>query len=365
MLQVLLVDDDRSVCRCLKTLIPWAELGCAEPEIAYNGAEAIQRIEQKKPDIMISDIRMPMMNGVSLCQEVKRRFPDISILFFSAYEDFVAAQVGMQAGVRGYILKPVNRKNLKELETAVQEIVASKRQWEIYEMLLTSGNDREQIFSHLKKLDEAHFAQLFHEWETYLGEAKAQTQILSALYLQLLHEYMEHFADVEYSAIERNRSQAVKELAALSTPREQIHYVRQQYQNLCRQQAEHREKVLSKLVTEVTRYITEHYGDPQLNVSAVADRFHLSPDHLGRIFSAETGTTVSSYIMDTRISEASKLLRESTVPINDIAAVVGYGDANYFAKVFRRKMGLAPSEYRKMLRRAEREEESFESQGKP
>ena len=84
MIQVLLVDDDRSVCRCLKTLISWAELGCVEPEIAYNGAEAIQRIEQKKPDIMITDIRMPMMNGVLLCQEVKRRFPDISILFFSA-----------------------------------------------------------------------------------------------------------------------------------------------------------------------------------------------------------------------------------------------------------------------------------------
>ena len=357
MIQVLLVDDDRSVCRCLKTLIPWTELGCAEPEIAYNGAEAIQRIEQKRPDIMITDIRMPMMNGVLLCQEVKRRFPDISILFFSAYEDFAAAQVGMQAGVRGYILKPVNRKSLKEIEMVVQEVMMVKKQRGIYEMLLASGNDREQLFFHLKKLDEAYFTQIFHEWETYLGEARAETQILSALYLQLLHEYMEHFADVEYPAIQQTRSRAVKELAAMSTPREQIHYVRQQYQILCRQQAEHREKELSRLVMEVKRYITEHYGDPQVNVSAVADTFHLSPDHLGRIFNAETGATVSSYIMDTRISEASKLLSETAVSINDIAALVGYGDANYFAKVFRRKMGLTPSEYRKMLRHAKREGE--------
>ncbi len=365
MIQVLLVDDDRSVCRCLKTLISWAELGCVEPEIAYNGAEAIQRIEQKKPDIMITDIRMPMMNGVLLCQEVKRRFPDISILFFSAYEDFAAAQVGMQAGVRGYILKPVNRKSLKEIERLVQEIAVEKRQRGLYERLLAFGNDREQLFSHLRKLDEAYFTQIFHEWETYLGEAKAETQILSALYLQLLHEYMEHFADVEYPAIQQTRAQAVKELAALSTPREQIHYVRRQYQTLCRQQGEHREKELSKLVMEVKGYIIEHYGDPQVNVSAVADTFHLSPDHLGRIFNGETGTTVSSYIMDTRISEASKLLRESTVSINDIAALVGYADANYFAKVFRRKMGLTPSEYRRMLRRAKGEGESFEIQDQP
>ena len=95
-MRVLIVDDDYLTCRCLKELIKWRDIGCEEPMIAHNGTEAVHVMQTSKPDIVISDVRMPMMDGRALCEYVYEHYRDVTFLFISAYEDFKTAQMAMR-----------------------------------------------------------------------------------------------------------------------------------------------------------------------------------------------------------------------------------------------------------------------------
>ena len=84
MKRALIVDDDRTVCRCLKELVHWSQLGFESPEVAYSGAMALEIMKSgPPPDVVITDIRMPAMNGVALVEKIREKYPETPI-FFSA-----------------------------------------------------------------------------------------------------------------------------------------------------------------------------------------------------------------------------------------------------------------------------------------
>ena len=109
MLTVYVVDDDFNVCQCFEELIDWPSLGCDPPVICRNGANALEKMNTRPPDLVISDLKMPVMDGVTLCREIRKRNADVEIIFLSAYEDFSTAQLALKYGVQDYILKPLTR----------------------------------------------------------------------------------------------------------------------------------------------------------------------------------------------------------------------------------------------------------------
>ena len=82
----------------------------------------------------------------------------------------------------------------------------------------------------------------------------------------------------------------------------------------------------------------------------MAEYTGISNGNLCRCFKKETGMTITEYLANLRCTEASRLLKESAYPIQEIAAYVGYLDNNYFVKVLKKKYGLTPSEYRNQAR---------------
>ena len=124
MRKILIVDDDRNFCRCLEKLINWAELGCYEPVVAYNGVLGWEQIEKQLFDLVICDLNMPIMGGAELCSKIKAKYPDIAIVFVSAYANFEVARKAMQFGVKDYILKPINSECLESLKRIVQTITS-------------------------------------------------------------------------------------------------------------------------------------------------------------------------------------------------------------------------------------------------
>ncbi len=98
-------------------------------------------------------------------------------------------------------------------------------------------------------------------------------------------------------------------------------------------------------VSAARRYIELHY-DQDLSLEHIAQQVRLSPFHLSRLFKSAGGTTILDYLTKRRVVEAQRLLRESTLSIKEIAARVGYGDQNYFSRVFRRVTGMTPTTYR-------------------
>lgn len=92
MIHVLIVDDERVIGQCLQRQVDWEKLGCDIPEVCYNAQQALQNIEKAVPDIVITDIRMPGMDGIDLCRLLHEHYPAITTFIISAYEDFEVAQ---------------------------------------------------------------------------------------------------------------------------------------------------------------------------------------------------------------------------------------------------------------------------------
>lgn len=104
-MKVLIVDDEFLVRMGLKSIIPWEEKGFTLLDDAKNGSEAIEIFNETQPDILLTDISMPFMDGLELIRILKGKNPSLKVIILSNYDDFKYAQKGIQLGVNEYILK--------------------------------------------------------------------------------------------------------------------------------------------------------------------------------------------------------------------------------------------------------------------
>ena len=121
MYRVILVDDERLILRGLSTVVPWAEMGCEVAGTAHDGAGGLALIRDLRPDIVLTDIRMPNMDGLTMLAAIRSEFPEIQMSVLTAYRDFEYARQAITLGVCRYLLKP---SNLEELKDAVREMVS-------------------------------------------------------------------------------------------------------------------------------------------------------------------------------------------------------------------------------------------------
>ena len=103
---------------------------------------------------------------------------------------------------------------------------------------------------------------------------------------------------------------------------------------------------LAQVVRDAKSFIAERFSQPDLGLQDIAAQVNFSPAYLNVVFRTETGMTVKQYLIDCRIREARRLLRDPKVRISEIAERCGYSNANYFAKAFKELTGLTPGEYR-------------------
>lgn len=111
---ILIVDDETIFRRGLRKMIDTASDGWQIAGEAKDGYEALELVEQLKPDVVLTDIRMPRMDGIQLQQIVKERFPHIFVVVLSGYDEFTYLQQSLRHGARDYLMKPVEREELLE-----------------------------------------------------------------------------------------------------------------------------------------------------------------------------------------------------------------------------------------------------------
>ena len=132
MFRVMIVDDEKYDALLLKNAVGWEELGLTLCAQAQNGQRALELAAQHRPDIVITDIVMPRKNGIDFTVELKKLCPQVHIVFVSGHQDFDYARQGIQAGVDGYLLKPVKPAEINAvLGRIVAKCVEEKRRlWE-------------------------------------------------------------------------------------------------------------------------------------------------------------------------------------------------------------------------------------------
>ncbi|RAV19670.1 response regulator [Paenibacillus contaminans] len=120
-MRIMVVDDEQLIRQRLAGLSEWEQLGCSIVGEAGNGVEALEVARQCRPDLMITDVRMPLMDGMQLAEEIRVLYPRTHIIFISAYHDFVYAKQAIKLGAIDFITKPINPVELLEAVELVME----------------------------------------------------------------------------------------------------------------------------------------------------------------------------------------------------------------------------------------------------
>lgn len=115
MYHVLIVDDEKYIRRSIINRIDWEKCGGEVIGEAADGEEAYEMIGLYQPEVVITDIRMPGMDGLKLAEIVSREYPHIKLVLISAYNDFEYARKAIQYGVKEYLLKPVMEEEMEEV----------------------------------------------------------------------------------------------------------------------------------------------------------------------------------------------------------------------------------------------------------
>ena len=118
---VLMVDDEENVIRAMQKKIDWESIGFRIMGYAHNGIEALDLAEQEAPDVVLTDIKMPYMDGLELAHNLKIMYPTVRILIFSGFDEFEYAKEAIRLEVEEYILKPVDADELRRIFMRIKE----------------------------------------------------------------------------------------------------------------------------------------------------------------------------------------------------------------------------------------------------
>lgn len=115
MYKLLLVDDEPEIREGLRELIPFADLGFEVVGEAGNGVSALQLAEALEPDLIITDIRMPLMDGLTMCRKLRPILPTAQFIILSGYDDFEYARQAIEVRTLGYLLKPISAEEFTQM----------------------------------------------------------------------------------------------------------------------------------------------------------------------------------------------------------------------------------------------------------
>ena len=134
MLKIFLAEDEVIVRETIKRMIPWEELGFELVGEAADGEMALPLLIRQKPDLLITDIKMPFMDGLTLAKLAKKELPELKIVILSGYDDFNYAKQAINIGVEDYLLKPITKNALIERLSEIRSRYEhEKTQKEYYE----------------------------------------------------------------------------------------------------------------------------------------------------------------------------------------------------------------------------------------
>ncbi len=126
MYKLLIVDDEELEREGMAEFIPWKEYGIALAGTAWNGVEGLEKIEKYRPDIVMTDIKMPVMDGIELIRRAKKVCPDTVFIVLSGYGEYEYTSQAMEEGVRHYILKPCDEERIADVIEKVKQSIEER-----------------------------------------------------------------------------------------------------------------------------------------------------------------------------------------------------------------------------------------------
>lgn len=311
--------------------------------MAANGFEALKVMEETEVDCLLTDIKMPGCDGLELIrilrEEKNYKNP---IIILSGYGEFEYAQRALHYDVMDYLLKPIEedklldqiRRALEILKGGHQDIILSLEQTKRMNQYLQM-QEMESLANLLDKETPEMGSEYFRSGS---GLIRLIATEISRVYQLEVQEVMDHID------INLDESLTVQDKKVL------IHMEIGKIVTFLKEKSLYQKEI--GLIELVKLYIDKNY-EKNIRIKELAEQFHVNYTYLSSQFAKETGEGLSAYLTRVRIESAKHLLEESELAINDISSAVGYEDMQYFYRVFKKKTGHTPSEYKEYIKKVQ------------
>ncbi len=345
-MKVLIADDDLFVRKCLIQMLPWQMLDVSQVLEASNGADALEIALAERPEVVITDIKMPRMNGMELAGCLKDKLMDTCVILVSEYSEFSYAKQALQYGVDDYILKPLVQEKLDEIGEKIHLKLDEIEKRKYYTDLRANDTAIHKMISDaLTGQDE----QIFSDSLAFLLTQKihrSDVKSFGMLCLTVLFDRTRKLVAAG-NRVDALQKELMAGFGALRSTEEIQAYIVDAFRQ-CLQLCS-RETETASHTKRMKEYIDENYMDPDMSVALVSEYMHLSPIYTGMLFKNDTGQSIVSYIHKVRITQAKKLLLEDKYSIQEISKKVGYLVPDYFTRLFSKQTGMTPSKYKRTV----------------
>jgi len=336
MIDVMLVDDEPWNREIVKRFGEWDKYDMSIVFEANDGMEAINYMKEHQLQLVITDMKMPGVDGGKLMEYIRQRDPQMQLIVISGYEDFDYARQALRHHAVEYLLKPIEAAALNDALRKCYQYMEQQRAVVDVSIDYMMNAYKQSLEQAIDKLQAEQLDQLLQQIKE-----RCSQEALPAAMKQQLHEELwklAHKLSVDYGVTlqqEQFDKMSWEEVA-------------DQFITLLKQLEEQR-KYKSKLnIIDVRNYIDKHVKE-LITLDDLANMFFVSKEYLSKQFKQELGTSVTDYIIGQRMETAKELVKQGKLSFKEIAEEVGYEDVSYFYRVFRKYFGVAPGEMRKQL----------------
>lgn len=320
---LLLVEDEDIIRRGFLVTIQKLELRFDLILEARDGEEGLRLFENYHPDIVITDIRMPLMDGLTFIQKSREISHESRFIVLSGYNDFEYARTALRYEVRDYLLKPSSKAEIcdvllrvmEEIQKAETESSALKERLDDYDLRLNQFHQLLLGDILLGKYADAEIAPLLSHHAISLpeqGEGFMICRGLEALYGFLLSSLMQY----------RNAVTGKRNTAAI----ESVH----------------------SPIDRAIAYIDQNYYK-ELDLALLSQLVSMNSSYFSSQFKKKTGLSFSTYLQNVRLEKAKNMLLHSDQKLHEISAAIGIGNVKYFCRLFKNYTGVTPTEYKRQF----------------
>lgn len=384
MYSILIVDDEEIILNGIRDTIAASELPLKSIQTANSASMALEMMEKQPFDLILSDIRMPDMDGLEMGERAKQIWPETRIIFLTGYQDFEYARKALRLNSDDFLVKPVQD---EKLLAAISRIIEKMdRLWmERFDMrhVEVTGEEENRIQKGQKvcvflidyDIQSCRLGQetlhdslcnmlekLFSRYCTYFQFRKKAHYIMAILQpdikadlwericQKILEEIQSFFLeqlDIEMSIGFSGMLEAAESEKIFGNMQElccrygEYGVLFQYAEDVC-SEARGSENYAVQAIQE---YISQN-PEKDLSLGALSEKFRINPSYLSRIFHKETGTAISEFITTVRLVKAKALLIETDFRIYEVAKLSGFETPGYFTKVFNKVEKISPKNYR-------------------
>lgn len=408
MYQIMIVDDEPILRNGIKNFIDWKTLDCNVCCVAENGEDALRQFSGHKIDIVITDIKMPGIDGLELARRLAECSPKTKVIILTGYSDFSYAQRAIKYSVVDFVVKNNPAPKIREAVKKTILLIEKERQdtqflGELEEIVNQSYDELKiKLFIDIinrniqdpklirQKADhlglslpdyrlaiiripdspqETDFQQVrqsvldfslssLHAYQPFAFTLSARTLCIMLFPVSGLdtneslsnacRQICTTLLDLTGYSVRIGISSIHEDILTLYTAYGEASTV-QRMQNRAGVQFLYENKDADRpdnpVVCQILAYIHAHYME-DITLCQIADAIHLNASYLSRFFKRHRSETVVSYITRYRIERSKELLLHSDARLYSIAIDVGFNDAAYFSNIFKKYTGYSPSEYK-------------------